>query len=429
MFLKDTKGTGKADYREIILHGFDTADSHHAVHNFRWGPGGELYFNEGVFHYSQVETPYGPRRNHNSGVYRYEPRTEKLDVYASYHFANPWGHVFDRWGQDFIADASGGHNYYATAFSGQLDYPRKQPNMKEILKKEWRPTCGCVLVSSRQFPDEMQGNYLLNNCIGFQGTMQYKMKEDGSGFEASRIEDLLKSSDPNFRPVDLMFGPDGALYVCDWFNPLVGHMQHSLRDPNRDKTHGRIWRITYKGKPLLKQPKIAGQSIPALLDLLKEYEDRTREQARLELRLHDSRNVMSELDKWIAGLDAKDKEYPHHLLEALWVHQSHNVVDEALLKKLLRSSDARVRAAATRVLCYWRDRVKEPLELLRAQVNDDNARVRLEALRALSFFDSEKARDVADESLLHDQDTYLEYAYKETTTTLDARIKAKAKAK
>jgi hypothetical protein len=425
VFLKDTRGTGKADHKEIILSGFDSADSHHAVHNFRWGPGGELYFNEGIFHYSQVETPYGPRRNHNAGVYRYEPKTEKLDVYTSYHFANPWGHYFDRWGQDFIADASGGHNYYATAFSGQVDYPRKQGNMKEFLTKQWRPTCGCVLVSSRQFPDDVQGNYLLNNCIGFQGILQYRVKEDGSGFHADPVEPLLKSSDPNFRPVDLLFGPDGALYVCDWFNPLVGHMQHSLRDPNRDKTHGRIWRITYKDRPLLKQPKIAGQPIPALLDLLKEYEDRTREQARLELRLHDAREVMAELDKWMAKLDTKDKEYQRHLLEALWLCQSHETVDEALLKKLLRSPDARARAAATRVLCYWRDRVKDPLELLRAQVNDDNARVRLEAVRALSFFDGEKAQEVATESLLQPQDYYLEYALKETLATLDQRIKAK----
>ncbi len=264
VFLKDTKGTGKADFKQIILSGFDSADSHHAVHNFRWGPGGDLYFNEGLFHRSQVETPYGPKRNIDAGIYRYEPKSEKFDVYISYNFNNPWGHVWDKWGQDFIADASGGNNYYATPFSGSVDYPRRHPRMNEFLKMQWRPTCGCTLVVSRQFPDSMQGDFLLNNCIGFQGTLQYKMKEDGSGFSAAPTDPLVKSSDPNYRPVDLMFGPDGALYICDWFNPLVGHMQHSVRDPNRDKTHGRIWRVTYKDKPLLKQPKIAGESVPAL---------------------------------------------------------------------------------------------------------------------------------------------------------------------
>ena len=95
----------------------------------------------------------------------------------------------------------------------------------------------------------------------------------------------MQSSDPNFRPVALQFGPDGALYVVDWFNPLIGHMQHSLRDPNRDHTHGRIWRITYP-KPAAggERPKIAGATVPELLDLLKAYEDRTRYRARRELR-------------------------------------------------------------------------------------------------------------------------------------------------
>ncbi|MFN4257803.1 MAG: PVC-type heme-binding CxxCH protein [Gemmataceae bacterium] len=425
VFLKDTTGDGKADSKEIILHGFDTADSHHAISTFQWGPGGALYFQEGTFHHTQVETPYGPRRLKNAGVFRYEPRTEKFDIFVSYPFANPWGHVFDRWGQNFVADASGGANYYGTAFSGQVDYPNKHPRMQEFLTKQWRPTCGCELVSSRHFPDEMQGNYLLNNTIGFLGVLQYKMKDKDSGFAADPVEPLLRSSDPNFRPVDLVFGPDGALYICDWFNPLIGHMQHSLRDPNRDKSHGRIWRITYKHKPLLKPADIAGQPVPALLELLKEYEDRTRYRARLELRLHETKTVMAELDKWIAGLDKKDKEYPHHLLEALWVCQHHDVVNTALLKQLLTAPDYRARAAATRVLCYWRDRVAQPLELLRTQVNDEHPRVRLEAVRALSFFDVPEAQDVALESLAHPQDYYLEYTLKETLNTLDRRLTAK----
>ena len=101
------------------------------------------------------------------------------------------------------------------------------------------------------------------------------------------------------------------------------------------------------------------------------------------------------------------------------------MVDEAVLKQMLRSPDYRARAAATRVLCYWRDRVEQPLELLRAQVNDDNPRVRLEAVRALSFFkgaDAAPALEVAVESLVHPQDDYLKYTLKETMTTLEGRI-------
>ena len=170
-------------------------------------------------------------------------------------------------------------------------YPAKHGSMKQFLVKQWRPTAGCELVSSRNFPDDTQGDYLLNNDIGFQGVLRYRVKDDGSGIKADPVEPLLKSSDPNFRPVDLEFGPDGALYVVDWYNPLIGHMQHSLRDPNRDVEHGRIWRIHYKGRPLVKPAKIAGASVPELLDLLKVYEDRTRYRARRELRDRPAKEV------------------------------------------------------------------------------------------------------------------------------------------
>lgn len=422
MFLADTDGDDVADVRKLVLHGFDSADSHHSLSAFTWGPGGGLYFQEGTFHHTQVETPYGPTRLKDAGVFRYEPKTEKFEVFVSYRFANPWGHVFDRWGQNFVADASGGANYFGTAFSGQVDYPHKHRKMKQFLTKQWRPTAGCELVSSRNFPEEAQGNYLLNNCIGFHGVLQYSMKDDGSGFAAEPVQPLLQASDQNFRPVDLQFGPDGALYVVDWFNPLIGHMQHSIRDPNRDKNHGRIWRIRYKDRPLVTPPKIAGASLPELLDLLKAYEDRTRFRVRRELRKRPTEQVMSALDQWIAGLDEQDKNYQHHLLEALWVHQHHDVVDEELLNQLLRSPDYRARAAATRVLCYWRDRVSSPLALLKVQVNDEHPRVRLEAVRALSFFDSADAQAVAYESLAHPSDDYLDYTFQETLDTLDRRL-------
>jgi glucose/arabinose dehydrogenase len=430
LFLRDTNGDDRADTKEIVLHGFDSSDSHHSISAFTWGPGGDLYFEEGTFNQSAVETPDGPQRCSDAGVFRYDPKRERMDVYISYPFANPWGHVFDRWGQNFVADASPGANYFAAAFSGAVDYPRKHPGMKQFLEKQWRPTCGCELVSSRNFPDEVQGDYLLNNDIGFQGTLQYRMREEDSGFAATPVEPLLRSSDPSHRPVDIKFGPDGALYICDWYNPLIGHMQHSIRDPNRDTTRGRIWRIRHKDRPLVTPPKIAGEPIPALLDLLKTYEDRTRYTVRRELRDRDMKEVLAEVQKWIAGLDEKDEAYSHHLLEALWVQQHHDSVDPALLKKLLRSPEPRARAAATRVLCYSHHRVDDVLGLLQAQINDEHPRVRLEATRALSFFDgpaAEKAIEIAVEGLVHPQDEYLDYTMKETMATLEGRVKKLAK--
>ncbi|MEZ6125161.1 MAG: GDSL-type esterase/lipase family protein [Planctomycetaceae bacterium] len=125
LFMKDTDGDDVADVTIRKLVGFDTADSHHGISAFEWSPGGTLHFNEGTFKYSQVESPYGLTRMHEAGVWRYNPRTEEFGTHVSLPFANPWGHVYDFWGQDFISDASPGFNFWATPISGRVEYPAK----------------------------------------------------------------------------------------------------------------------------------------------------------------------------------------------------------------------------------------------------------------------------------------------------------------
>ncbi len=420
LFLRDTDGDDVADERRVLLHGFGTEDSHHAIHSFVWGPGGALYFQEGTFHHSQVETPYGPVRMQYAGVFRYEPRSHRLERYVSYRFANPWGHEFDRWGQNFISDASGGRNYFGLPLTGYLPYPEKHPWMK-VFTSIVRPTAGSEFVSSRHFPEEAQGNFLYNNVIGFHGIKQHRMHAEGSGFAGEEIEPLLTSADINFRPVDMQFGPDGALYIVDWFNPLVGHMQYSVRDARRDKTRGRIWRITSEGSPLLTPPDIAGRSIGELLDLLKTYEDQVRYRARRELRLHDADEVQEALETWIDDLDPEHADYEHHLLEALWVRQTHHLINPALLERLLDADDHRARAAATRVLRHWRRDISDTLSLLARQVRDPHPLVRLEAVVALSYMDSAEAAFQALGALDYEMDYYLDYGLNETIRALKPR--------
>ena len=431
MFLKDTDGDDRADTRELIMHGFDTADSHHAMHAFTWDPGGALHWQEGTFHYSQVETPYGPRRCNEAGIFRWEPRSRKFDVFVSYGFANPWGHYIDRWGQNFVADASGGANYFGTAFSGQVVYPQKHGGMKQFFPMQWRPTCGCELVYSRHFPDDTQGDYLLNNNIGFQGILRYRVKEDGSGFAGTPVEPLLKSTDPNFRPVALQFGPDGALYVVDWFNPLVGHMQHSLRDPNRDHTHGRIWRITYPKRPLVEQAADRRRHrCPSCSTCSSRTKTGRAIAPAASCASGPSRKSCRHSTSGSPASTRATRNTGGRCSRPSGCTRAWTTSTSRCSSRLLTCPEPRARAAATRVLCYWRDRVSDPLELLRKQVNDEHPRVRLEAIRALSFFDGDqvaKAQEIALESLLHPQDDYLEYTLNETNKTLDRRIKDQSK--
>jgi putative heme-binding domain-containing protein len=424
LFLKDTDGDDKADVRRRILHGLDSADTHHTSNSFILDPGGALYFQEGTFHHTQVETPYGPpARCANAGVFRYEPRAQKFEVYITYPFANPHGHIFDRWGQDIVVDGTGSQPYHAALFSGRMEYPQKHARPPQVYQQRTRPCPGIEILSSRHFPDEFQGNLLVGNVIGFQGILRYRIDDRDSSFAGTELEPILFSSDPNFRPSDFEMGPDGALYFTDWHNPIIGHMQHNLRDPSRDKIHGRVYRVTYEGRPLLTPAKVAGEPIDKLLDLLKEPEDRVRYRARIELSGRDSDQVIAAVQKWVAGLDRNAGEYEHQLLEALWVHQHHNVVNIGLLKRLLRAQDFRARAAATRVLCYWRDRVADALELFKQQAADSHPRIRLEAIRAASFFTLPEAVEIVLIASEHPSDVYIDYTRGETMKTLDPYVK------
>jgi glucose/arabinose dehydrogenase/azurin/lysophospholipase L1-like esterase len=419
LFLKDTDGDDRYDVKQTILHGFDTADTHHTINSFTFDPGGALYTREGVFHRTQIETPWGaPVRLADGGVFRFEPRTWKLEVYAPMNFPNPHGHVFDAWGRDIIFDATGGQPYYGPSMSTKKYYPDMESEAPSPGRVRTRPVGGTDILSSRHFPDELQGNLIILNVIGFRGLLNYRLSEDGAGLKITEGEPVLQSADENFRPVDAEVGPDGALYFVDWHNPIIGHMQHNLRDTTRDKVHGRVYRVTYPGRPLLKPAPIAGAPTPQLLDLLKEPEDRVRYRAKIELSARDTVDVLREVQAWIDRLDAGDRNHEHHLMEALWVHQWHNRVNEPLLRRMLQSAEPRARAAATRVLCYWRDRVANPLALLKTLVNDAHPAVRLEAVRTASFFQTADAAAVALEALNHPQDRFIAHTLEQTMATL-----------
>ena len=426
LFLQDTDGDDREDTRVRRLVGFDTADSHHGIAAFEWGPGGGLYFQEGTFKQSQVETPQGVVRLSDAGVWRYDPRTEDMRVFVSVPFANPWGHVFDKWGQNFIADASDGLNYWAAPMSGYIPYPQKHPGgwianegwdkLPLVIPRRLRPSSGCELISSRQFPEASQGNYLLNNVIGFQGVLQHKLSDAGAGYVGEPIEPLISCEDRNYRPVDLQFGPDGCLYIADWHNALIGHLQHNLRDPHRDRTHGRIWRVRYDANPLLDVKPLSKLSVNELLDELRSPEDRTRYRVRRELAGRRTTQVLAAMKQWTLKRRALgEDDLERDLLEVLWLHQSHNTVNRDLLRELLNAERHEVRAAAVRVLSFWGDQVEAPLTLLSERIADSHPRVRLEAVRACSFFpDSDEVVEVALEVVNQETDAWINYTLDET---------------
>ena len=387
VLLRDTNGDDQADRMEIVLGGFDTHDTHHAISAFCADPSGAFMLCEGVFLHSNVETPYGPVRCVDGGFFRYSPQRGQLERTIQMQIPNPWGFAFDRWGQDFLLHTSGTSMNWALPVGVKPAFGSKTPSTPDLIPEahKVRPTSGLEVVSSRHFPDEVQGDLILCNAIGFLGIKQHQIVDDGTGWKTTYRQDLLKSSDGNFRPVDLEFAPDGSLYVIDWHNVLIGHMQHNARDPLRDHVHGRIYRITYPSRPLVKPAQVAGASVETLLNNLKEPELRTRYRTRRELRAHPASAVLPAVQAWVAALDKSDPAYEHHVLEALWTTWGLNAVDETLLRQVLASPDFHARAAAVRVLRYNPHRIGEHVALLEKAAADAHGRVRLEAIVAASW--------------------------------------------
>ncbi len=411
----DTDGDDKADKKEILLSGFDDHDTHHNIHAFCADPSGSIYMGEGVFLHTNVETSYGPVRATNGGFYRYNPKRHQLERTAQLSIPNPWGIAFDDWGQPFFCETSGPDVRWmlpGTVLPRYGEATHKSVNLIEDAHRV-RPTSGLEFISSRHFPDEVQGDLLINNTIGFLGTKQHTIEENGTGYKSRHRQDLLVSSDRNFRPVDMEFAPDGSLYIVDWHNVLIGHMQHNARDPLRDHVHGRIYRITYPSRPLVQPAKIDGASVDELLDNLKLPEYRTRYRTRRELRGKKETEVLPRLTAWIAKLDKNDARYEHHLLEALWVSWGLNQVDQQLVRQLLNAKDFKVRAAAVRAVHYNGHRLADQQNLLMQAAADENSRVRLEAVVAASWLPKEKglailaevAKKPLDEWMVHAHET------------------------
>ncbi|MBM82457.1 MAG: hypothetical protein CMJ78_17980 [Planctomycetaceae bacterium] len=413
LFFKDTNGDGRADQRRVLYGGFGNGDSHQTINSFAWGPGGQLYFGHGDGCESRVETPWGASNLFNAGYYRLRPRRQQLIPFLEGHMGpgNPWGVAFDAWGQIFGVDGAGGVNWLSPA-QVSTTHRRRLPRIGNP-----GGYCGIGYLDGRHLPESMQGNFVIGDFKSNRvKRFSVSANDDGAGVSLKWLEPILQSKHRNFRPVDVKIGPDGAIYVVDWYNPITCHQDDAYRDPTRDKAHGRIWRVSVKDKPAVQPPNLAKAPIAEVVDALKAPEYWTRYQAKRELTNRPPASAAGALNDWVRSLDPKLPNYEYYLFQALGAYATIEVVEPRLLGRMLNARGPRARAFAARLVGRWHNRLDDPLKLLAPRVVDENGNVRLEAVIACSAIPS--ARSIETAARVTGKNSWLDYAFEQTVHRL-----------
>ena len=401
--LRDTDGDGVSDERVTLLTGFGNGDSHQTSNSFVWSPGGELWWCQGDGIESRVETPFGVSSLFQAGVYRMRPRELRLDPLLDDFMGpgNPWGIAFDDFGQSFVIDGAGGVSFLTPA-----SIPAKR---RLRLPRIGNPGgyCGIECLGAGNLPGDMQGQFVIGDYKRNQ-VSRFETQEDGAGFKLEWKSPLLRSKHRNFRPIDVKMGPDGAIYIVDWYNPITCHQDDFYRHPERDKTHGRIWRVT-PIRGAVKPPSLVGASLARLLEALRSPERWTRLKAKQVLASRQPEEVGAAVRAWSQA--AEGNHEGRDLLEAVSVLEWLGRPDEVVLRLLLSSPDHRARAYGVRVLGRWSQKLENLHDLLVKAARDVHPLVRMEAVLAAGQSSRAESVLVSAAAAESKRDRWIEYAF------------------
>ena len=342
---------------------------------------GDVIFSDGVFHRSQLETPFGVHRGIDATTYRLDPATGRINTEWQHTTPNPWNVTFDKWGNIFQiygdGDVYDGSSLIWTPLGAYHPYAYARIT-------SYGKGSGNAVISSPNFPDQYQQGMASASLLGRYAVNLTKLTFDKGLVKQVSYETILSSPNAAFRPADLEFGMDGALYVSDFCSPIIGHAQHPMRDPHWDHDYGRIWRLVHTGKPLVKAwPKIEGESLGALCELLTHPQDLVRHHVRIALRKHGQAGLNA-VDAWLAGLTPKSPNYEQAVLEALFVCEGLGEVRPTLLQHLLESASPLYRGAAVHTVRLQADRLDNVAEILSDMASDAHPRVQIEVIDAVA---------------------------------------------
>ncbi|TLD68635.1 DUF1080 domain-containing protein [Phragmitibacter flavus] len=398
VYLKDTDNDGKADQRETILTGFGVQDSHLFPHQFTRAPGGYLWFAQGAFNYGKVRRPNdAPERAikfDQTRMAKFRPDGSGFDI-TSNGPCNIWGLVLNGEGEAFIQEAND-FGYAVMPFHEYANYPgcsNKQwksyaPEFPSITNFRLGGTglSGLALTDANgAYPAPWADVMLVANPIT-RKINAIKLHRDGPHWRTEHLPDFLESTDEMFRPVALTLGPDGCVYIVDWYNKIISHNEVPRNHPERDKIRGRIWRIKAKTKTPHQVPDFTKLSNNELLAKL--GHDSLAQSHLAWQTVVDQKKT--DLAEDLRALIENGKRSPAASIQALWALEGLNSphLDHPFVKALLANPNRNLRRETIRLLGNQPKHITaaESLTLLANTAKDQDPEVRAETARVAGIF-------------------------------------------
>ncbi len=347
LFMQDTHGTGHADKREVVVTGFGRYDTHELPNSLTWGPDGYLYGLNGVFNPAVIKQN-GKEFRFTCAMFRINPRTREFEVFCE-GTSNPWGIAFDPHGSAFVSACVVDHLWHLV----ETGYYQRQggpyPPFTWILpsivheRHQKAAYCGLLYLDTDAFPEKCRDKLIMGNIHGNCLNVD-SLKRNGSTYTASNEPDFLTANDAWFMPVSQKIGPDGCLYVLDWYDQYHCY-QDAQRDPGGiDRRRGRLYRISYKGTPHAGKIDLGKETDAQLVERLKSPNIYYRETAQRLLAERNSPEARPLLEKLVL-----DKQAPHSArMHALWSLMGAGPLADEFHRLLFDIDDTDLRAWAVR---------------------------------------------------------------------------------
>ncbi len=403
----------KADRREVLLSTYGFRDTHGMTGEFQLGFDGWVYACHGFSNTSKLKAQDGSAIAMSSGnTYRFKPDGSHVEQWT-WGQVNPFGLAFDPLGNLYSCDCHSRPLYQLLRGAHYPSFGKPHDGLgfgPEMVTHDHGSTAiaGISYYAAAQFPRAYRDNIFIGNVVTNRINRD-RLERHGSTYQGIAMPDFLKSDDPWFRPVDIKLGPDGALYVADFYTRIIGHYEVPLNHPQRTKEYGRVWRIVYRGEggAAAAAADWTKPAVPKLVEALADPNLTVRLTAANQLVERGGKDGVGQ----VRGLLSAAESRPFQRLHGLWVLERQGALDDKLLSAAARDRDAAVRVHAMRVLSERKDFSRPLHDLALAGLKDSDAFVKRAAAEALGqhptaanlrpLLDLRHAVPAADTHLLH----------------------------